>query len=244
MDVVRAQGSSRPRRIRPSVRVRVARTGVFWIALGTAGVAVSGCGHLVSGASPGERPSVRSSAIAVTGPTGPSGVDGRNGVAGVGGAVGPQGATGPVGPVGPTGMPGATGPAGATGLPGLPGVPGVPGADGAAGRDGVAGVAGIDGAPGATGPQGATGPSGVNTFMVASIPVTAAGLTATTASVSCPSGSVGVAPSWSASYSQVRVLDVSPSANGATWTFRLYNGATTPDPSVVRVVCVVGSYGT
>lgn len=238
MDVVRAQGSSRPRRIRPSVRVRVARTGVFWIALGTAGVAVSGCGHLVSGASPGERPSVRSSAIAVTGPTGPSGVDGRDGVAGVGGAAGPQGATGPVGPVGPTGMPGATGAAGATGRDGLPGVPGP---DGAAGRDGVDGV---DGVPGPTGPPGATGASGVNTFMVASIPVTAAGLTATTASVSCPSGSVGVAPSWSVSYSQVRVLDVSPSANGATWTFRLYNGATTPDPSVVRVVCVVGSYGT
>jgi len=278
MDVERAHGTSRPRRARPPVRARAARTGAFWIALGTAVIAVSGCGRLVTPSRVVEDRAPRAVAAPVaatgaTGPTGRPGADGRDGVPGstgaqgTDGALGASGATGPeggagrdgaVGPIGPAGVQGAsgaTGPEGGAGRDGavgpmgpagVQGVTGATGPEGVAGRDGADGRDGSDGAPGptgATGVQGATGSSGVNTFTIASASVTANGLGSTTATVSCPSGSVGIAPSWDTTYAQIRVLNVAPLAGGATWSFRLYNGSTTPDPSVIRLVCVVGSYG-
>lgn len=297
MDVERAQGSSRPHRARPSVRVRAARTGAFRIALGAALLAASGCGHLAAGTArtdrvtaSGARPEVVG-ATGVTGPTGAKGSVGVRGATGVNGATGSTGAAGidgttgatgmtgapgadgtvgaagPAGMMGPTGEVGATGATGAAGADGTDGVAGpdgamgpigpagvqgatgATGADGADGRDGVegpdgpAGRDGVDGATGSTGPQGATGTSGVNSFTLASTAVSVAGLGSTTATVSCPSGSVGIAPAWDTTYNQVRVLNVAPVGAGTTWSFRLYNGSSTPDPSVIRLVCVVGTYG-
>ncbi|MFM7059963.1 MAG: hypothetical protein ACKOZL_02095 [Actinomycetes bacterium] len=245
MDVERAHGTSRPRRARPSVRARAARTGAFWTALGTAVIAVSGCGRLVTPSRVVEDRAPRAEAASVaatgaTGPTGRPGADGRDGLPGSTGAQGKDGALGATGAAGLEGVAGRDGDVGPMGPAGVQGVTGATGPEGVAGRDGS------DGAPGptgATGVQGATGSSGVNTFTIASASVTAAGLGSTTATVSCPSGSVGIAPSWDTTYAQIRVLNVAPLAGGATWSFRLYNGSTTPDPSVIRLVCVVGSYG-
>jgi hypothetical protein len=150
--------------------------------------------------------------------------------------AGLDGLDGSLGPVGPQGPEGPIGPTGATGSPGRDGVDGIDGRDGSAGRDGV------DGATGATGLPGATGASGVNTFTIASTNVTLAGITTTSATVTCPAGSVGIAPSWETTYTQARVLTVAPQAGGATWSFRIYNGSGTLDPTVLRLVCVVGSF--
>ena len=134
---------------------------------------------------------------------------------------------------------------GATGATGLAGTDGAAGTDGRDGLDGLAGLDGangVDGATGATGPVGATGASGVNTFTIASTNITLAGIATTSATVTCPAGSVGIAPSWETTYAQARVLTVAPQAGGATWSFRIYNGSGTLDPTVLRLVCVVGSF--